>query len=249
MIGDRLLRVARALYGEHTAHHVFEPLVADLQREYTTSNTSRVVLHVRWLGAIARAFAWCFPRAFGMRMPAILFAEVVACAVCFPLAALIFQWREVSSSPYYGWRVIAVLSFTVVPIVWRFRVAAIPEHQRRALTRSYVVLLIAIVLGLGYEQWPTRWGQAAGIVWLAVAGWRVGDPARQHLFSGRTGYFVRVIFVGGCLFVASWPVGVALGVDFGSLYWQRQHLLALSMAFMTVVTLKERFNGFTSIRP
>ena len=248
MIGDRLLRVARALYGEHTAHRVFEPLVADLQREYATSGASRMSLRLRWLAAIAQASVWCVPRAFGVRMPAILFSEVVACAVCFPLAALIFQWREVSSSPYYGWRVIAALSFTVVPIVWRFRVAAIPEHQRRALTRTYVVLISAIVLGLGYEEWPTRWAQVAGIVWLAFAGWRIGDPARQHLFAGRAGTLFKLVIVGGFLFVANWPVGLALGVDLQSPYWQKQQLLAYVMAFMTVSTLKERFNGFTSIR-
>jgi hypothetical protein len=247
MIGDRLLKYARNAYGDDTAKQTFEPLVADFQREHATSSR-RGLLRLQWLAAIAQTCVWCLPRAFGVRMPAILFFEVACCVIFFPLAALAMQWREISmQSGYFGWRLVASLTFTVIPVVWRFRVAAIDPHRRQALTRSHVLVILAAVLGLGYEQWPTRVAQAAGILWLAIAGWRLG--AWQQFGNGWNGTLLKLAGVGGALFVATWPVTLSLGIDRQSLYWQQQQLLSYVMAFMTVVTLKNRFNGFTSIQP
>jgi hypothetical protein len=128
-------------------------------------------------------------------------------------------------------------------------VAAIPEHQGRALTRSYIVILCFVVLALGYEEWPTRFAQVLGILWLALAGWRLGDPNRPHYFSAVPAFIVKIAMVAACLTVATWPVKLALGIDWLSSYWQDQQILLYTMAAFTVTTLKKRFNGFTSIGP
>ena len=141
------------------------------------------------------------------------------------------------------------LSFTVIPIVWRFRVAAIPEHQGRALKRTFVLLISVIVLALGVGAWPARAAQVAGMMWLAVAGWRLGDPNLPQYFSAVPSFIVKIAMVAACLTVASWPVKLALGIDLLSPYWQQQQVLMYTMAGMTVVTLKKRFNDFTSIGP
>src|SRR5687768_10622711 len=250
MAGNRILRIARALYGDDTARAIFEPLIADCEREYSTSQASRVLLRLRWLTAIAQTFIWCAPRALAVRMPTLLLADVIGCALTFPLIALVLQWPEISDQAgFFGWRLVASLSFTVIPVVWRFRVAAIPEHQARALTRSYVLLLCVVVLGLGYEEWPTRAAQVLGILWLALAAWRIGDPNRPQYFGAVPSFIVKIGLVAASLTVASWPVKLALDVDFLSPYWERQQFLVYFMAWMTVLTLKKRFNGFTSIGP
>lgn len=53
--------------------------------------------------------------------------------------------------------------------------------------------------------------------------------------------------VAACLEVASWPVKLALGIGLLSPYWASQELLLYTMAWLSVVTLKKQFNGFTSI--
>ena len=251
MTGDRILRIARALYGDDTARNIFEPLVADCTREYSSSGSSRVLLRLRWLAAIAQTFVWCAPRALAVRMPTLLLLDVIGCVIALPLSALLLQWREIwfEDAGYFGWRLVASLSFTVIPIVWRFRVAAIPEHQARGLTRSYVLVLCLAVLVLGYEEWPTRGAQVLGILWLALAGWRLGDPNRTQYLSAVPAFIVRIAMVAACLEVASWPVKFALGIGFFSPYWASQELLLYTMAWLSVVTLKKRFNGFTSIGP
>ena len=253
MAGQRVLRIARALYGDDTARAIFEPLVADCARDCSTSRSPRVLLRLRWLVAAAQTFIWCAPRALAVRMPTLLLLDVIGCAIAFPLVAFMFQWPEVrvAGSGRFGWSSVwvASLSFTVIPIVWRFRVAAIPEHQGRALTRSFVLLLGAIALSLGEGDWPARAAQVVSIVWLAIVGWRLGDPNRPQYFSAVPSFIVRIAMVAGCLLVASWPLKLALGIDFFSPYWPRQELLLYSMAWITAVTLKKRFNGFTSIGP
>ncbi len=250
MIRDWVLPLARKVYGEEVARLIFEPLVADFDREMR-GRRSPVRLRMQWLGAIAQTFLACAPRAFAFRMPTLLFIDVIGCAVAFPLIALMLQWREIwrEDAGHFGWRLVAALSFTVIPVVWRFRVAAIPEHQGRALARSYILMISAAVLAFGYEEWPTRAAQVIGIFWLGFVGWRLGDPARQQAFTGWTAAFMKMAMVSGCLIAASWPTRLALGVEFQSLFWQQQQWLIYSMALMTVITLKKRFNGFTSIGP
>jgi hypothetical protein len=250
MIGDRLLRVARVLYGEKVAEQVFTPLVADLQRDYASSGEPSARIRLQWLAAVAQTCIWCLPHAFSVRMPVLLAIDVFACVIAFPLIALMFQWREISmQAGHFGWRLIAALSFTVIPVVWRFRVAAISDHHARALMRSYMLLLSGVVLALGYEEWPTRVAQVAGIGWLAVAGWRLGAPTHPQFFTGFSGALVKLGMVGACLFIAALPVRLVLGLETQSLYWQQQQLLSYTMAIVTVITMKNRFNGFTAIRP
>lgn len=253
MTGNRVLRLARALFGDDTARAIFEPLIADFQRECSTRTASRVLVRLRWLAAIAQTFVWCTPRALAVRMPTLLLLDVIGCAIAFPLVAFIFQWPEVrfAGSGRFGWSAVLVasLSFTVIPIVWRFRAAAIPEHQGRALTHSFVLLLSAIAVSLGEGDWSARAAQAVSIVWLAIVGWRLGDQNRPQYFSAVASFFVKIAMVGGCLMVASWPLKLALGIDLLSPYWPRQELLIYTMAWITVVTLKKRFNGFTEIGP
>ena len=247
----RLLALAERLFGPSVRRDVFEPLVADSDRELANTWPARFTLRLRWAGAIALSFVVCTPRAFAVRMPILLLLDVIGCAIALPLSALLLQWREIwfEDAGYFGWRLVASLSFTVIPIVWRFRIAAIPEHQARGLTRSYLLVLCLAVLGLGYEEWPTRVAQVLGILWLALAGWRLGDPNRTQYFTAVPSFIVKLAMVAACLTIASWPVKLALGIDFLSPYWQGQAVLVYTMGFMTVLTLKKRFNGFTSIGP
>ena len=247
----RLLALAERLFGPSARRDVFEPLVADRERELANAGRVRFTLRLRWAGAIALSFIACTPRAFAVRMPAPLVLDVIGCAIALPMIALMLQWLEIGfeDAGYFGWRLVASLSFTVIPIVWRFRVAAIPEHQARGLTRSYVVVLCLAVLGLGYEEWPTRGAQVLGILWLALAGWRLADPNRAQHFSAVPSFIVKLAMVAACLEIASWPVKLALGIGLLSPYWASQELLLYTMAWLSVVTLKKRFNGFTSIGP
>jgi hypothetical protein len=246
-----LLALAERLFGPSVRRDVFEPLLADRQRELANAWPARFTLRLRWAGAITLSFIVCTPRAFVVRMPTPLVLDVIGCAIALPLSALLLQWREIwfEDARYFGWRLVASLSFTVIPIVWRFRAAAIPEHQARGLTRSYVLVLCLAVLGLGYEEWPTRVAQVLGILWLALAGWRLADPNRAQHFSAVPSFIVKLAMVAACLEVASWPVKLALGIGLLSPYWASQEVLLYTMAWLSVVTLKKRFNGFTSIGP
>ena len=74
----RILRIAEAMYGEDTRRQIFEPLVADLQRELAAHPT----LTLRWRIAVAAAFVQCLPRALTLRMRRDLWFDVAVRVAC-----------------------------------------------------------------------------------------------------------------------------------------------------------------------
>src|SRR5688500_17786490 len=71
MIGNRLLQLARAWFDETTVSRVFEPLIADLQRECTeASGLQRRLCHIRGVIYFAISFAVAMPKQVQRRLPA-----------------------------------------------------------------------------------------------------------------------------------------------------------------------------------
>ena len=181
----RLLDLAEFLFGPRARRDVFEPMLADRDRELAVARGATLMLRVRWAMAIARTFVMCTPDALTVRMPTVLLLDVLGCVGSFSIVALIFQLGASADLIQSEWKstLIAALSFTVIPIVWRFRVAAIPEHQGRALTRTFLLVIGAAVLSLAAGEWAAGAAQVAGIIWLAFVGWRLGTD-RAHVSGG-----------------------------------------------------------------
>ncbi len=100
----RLLDLAEFLFGPRARRDVFEPMLADRERELAGARTgaARSGLRVRWAMAIAWTFVMSTPDALTVRMPTVLVLDLIGCVVSFSGVAFIFQLRasaDLSSPP------------------------------------------------------------------------------------------------------------------------------------------------------
>ena len=233
---DRILQLAQALYGEDTRRRIFEPLVADLQRELTAHPR----LRLRWRIAVVAAFIQCAPRAFTPRMPRALWLEVAMCVVGF--GALAFALQQLMKGPpdtgARTWVEIAAasLSFVVIPAVWRIRVAALPHRDRRMLMMLFVAQIAIVQATFGEGGWAARLALAAGTPLLALFGWRLRDQERERISPLSTNPFIRIVMVAIALTIASVPFKLALGIVPWDAPWSERFISYL-LAALVVVTM------------
>lgn len=233
---NRILQLAEALYGEDTRRQIFEPLVADLQRELAAHPT----LTLRWRIAVVAAFVHCLPRALTLRMRRDLWLDVGRRVACF--GALAFALQQFlngrSATATQSWTEIAAvsLSFVVIPVVWRIRISPLPDRERRVIV-GLVVALIAVAQAIfGEGGWVARLALAAGTPLLALFGWRLRDPERERISPLAANPFTRIVMVAAALTIASAPFKLALGI----LPWNTpgsEQFLSYLLAALVVVTM------------
>ena len=233
---NRILQLAEALYGQDTRRQIFEPLVADLQRDLAAHPR----LSLRWRIAVVAAFIQCAPRAFTLRMPRALGLEVAMCVVGF--GALAFALQQLMTGPpdtgARTWLEIAAasLSFVVVPAVWRIRVAALSHRERRMLMMFFVAQIAIVQAIFGEGGWLARLALAAATPLLALFGWRLRHPERERISPLSANPFIQVVMVAAAFAIASVPFKVALGtVPWGGRSSER--FISYLLAALVVVTM------------
>jgi hypothetical protein len=180
--GVRLLRVANDWFDAATVARVFEPLVADWQREYLSApvGRARVTCRVRGAFAFCSTFVSLSPRALASPLriavdgAAWLWLAVFSLLACV-LQVPMFDWPSnlIAQGCLVVWLapsfLAAAVPFALVPVGLRLAQSAGPEWaRRRALVRCALVVTTAHCLALGW------------LVPAANQAWRVGTHDQDH---------------------------------------------------------------------
>jgi len=210
----RLLKIAEFWYGEETRHRVFEPLLADCDNELRGRRS--LFTRIRWWWAVASTFIVCAPRATFSQLPQSLIVELLARAMTFTLLAFGLQWlvgggAAVHIPELWPPSLATSLPLAIIPVIWRIRVADLPEHQRR---------LLAIACGLGFTMLTAassatlRFALANMIstTLLVFWGWRLGDPKTARRLAGSPRRLIPICL--SAIVFALFPVKTALGLGF-----------------------------------
>ena len=231
---NRILRLADALYGEDTRRRIFEPLVADLQRELAVHPR----LTFRWRMAVVAAFVQCLPRALTLRMPRALWFEIAIRVLCFGALAFALQQLMNGRPGTRSWSEMAALSlsFAVIPAVWRIRMSLRPDHERRALAGLFVAVIAVVQASFGEGGWVARLALAAGAPVLALFGWRLRDAERERISPLAANPFIRVVMVAVALTIANVPFDLAIGISPWDAPRSRRFISYL-LATLVVVTM------------
>lgn len=160
--GTHLLAIARLWFDEATVSTVFEPLVADWQREYLGAPTPRA-RHVRyWCGAysFAAAVARCAPRVlFASHSGPDIRTSVMAIAgfsmLGTALNLLLWDWpSNLTRYPYASWPflapafIVSSAPYAMLPLA--LVISARTRHRRQArtlilqMTAAQVVLVVLV---------------------------------------------------------------------------------------------------------
>ena len=233
---DRLLQLAEALYGQDTRRQIFEPLVADLQRELAAHPT----LRLRWRIAVVAAFVQCLPRALTVRMRRGLCLDVAGRVACFGALAFALQqfMNGRPATATQSWTEVAAvsLSFVVIPAVWRIRMSPLPDRERRMIVGLFVALIAVAQAIFGEGGRVARLALAAGTPLLALFGWRLRDPERERISPLSANPFIRIVMVAAALTIASVPFKLALGI----VPWdapRSERFISYLLAALVVVTM------------
>jgi hypothetical protein len=240
---NRILRLADALYGEDTRRQIFEPLVADLQRELAAHPR----LWLRWRLAVAGAFIQCAPRAFTVGTPRALWFEVAVRVAC--VGALAFALLQyLNGRPEAGTRsspalAAAALSFVIIPAVWRIRLSELPPRKQRMMVTWFVALIATVQAVMGEGGWAARLALAAGAPLLALIGWKLRDRERDRTSPLAAHPLVRWVQVAVWLTFATWPAKLALGIRFFDPRWNGDQFVIYLLAGLVIITSgRERRN-------
>jgi hypothetical protein len=209
---NRILRLADALYGDDTRRRIFEPLVADLQRELALHPK----LTLRWRIAVLAAFVQCLPRALTLPMPRGLWFDVAIRVAGFSALAFALQ-QLMNGRPGTGtrsWPEIAALSlsFAVIPAVWRIRTSPLPDRERQVDAGLFVAMVAVVQASFGEGGWVAQLALAAGAPVLALFGWKLHDAERERMSPLAANLFIRIVMVAAALTLASVPFQLALGI-------------------------------------
>jgi hypothetical protein len=122
---SRLLTLAQFLFGEGIRASVFEPLVADRDREVSANRS--IALRLRWWCAIAAAIVTCAPRATFGKLPSSLVVDLGQRAMVFGTLAYALQWVEAamttrSAGAGFPPSIATTAPFLIMPVVWRIAV-------------------------------------------------------------------------------------------------------------------------------
>src|SRR5688572_10801268 len=194
---NRLLTLAQFLFGEKVRWSVFEPLVADRDREVRANRS--MALRLRWWCAIAAALATCVPRATLGRLPSSLVLDLGKRALIFATLAYAVQWVDAILTTRRGEggvppSIATTAPFLMIPVIWRIRVSSIPRHQQRLLAAAFAATCITVSAG-GAETWLVWSGYGASIAWLTVCGWHLAEPVVAEKYPQVTKEGYRLILL------------------------------------------------------
>jgi hypothetical protein len=223
----RVLRLAEYLFGAGIRASVFEPLLADRDRELATRPS--ITLRVRWWFAIASALATCAPRATFGQLPSSLVLDLGKRAIAFFSLAYGLQWAALIVATSRGRSGVApsiatAVPFLIIPVIWKIRVSPVPQHQQRLLAAACAAACTALSAA-GAENWLVWLGYGAGIAWLTAWGFRLGDGTVAEQFPMIRKEWCRIVMVASALIVAAWPVRLALQISLLTPWWPRHQML------------------------
>jgi hypothetical protein len=162
MTGASLLSLARAWFDEGTVSRVFEPLVADWQRECAgLSGTRRAICRARGSAAFATTFILAFARDLRRPLPAGLGGAAWLCIEAFAglgTIVLAYTWRlsYPDLNGTFHWMFLSMLTMAMplalVPasIVLINRSRWQPHDVRRALVRTTAISVVAMIALAGW---------------------------------------------------------------------------------------------------
>jgi hypothetical protein len=214
---NRLLTLARFVYGDAASRLVFEPLLADAQSEIERARWP-ILARVRWQIAMIIALVSYSPRMAAV--PAPLLIDLVVRGVIFGGIAIVLQLAFAwSGAPGVPVSFVSTLPFVVMPIIWRVRVSSLPHYHRRCVAVVITAggaITMAILSGGALEM---RVALAAMAVGVASTGWAMGNP--NH---GKDGVYVdSVVFqgvkIGSTYYLAGWFPLLASGHSVFDSYW------------------------------
>jgi hypothetical protein len=189
--GSRLLALASQWFDEHTVARVFQPLVADLQHEWSAAGTRlRPWIASRGRIAFAVAFLASSPRVLATPAPSWLAWRVLAQIAVFSLPVVIvggaMRWQTLSAQLpgtaatsalgaavillplVFALTVIMAIAIGVAVDVVRGSEDLTPAVQRAVTTRLLIAITIWTVVGGGWivpavnQAWRTSMMAAAG---------------------------------------------------------------------------------------
>jgi hypothetical protein len=173
VIGDRVVRLARRLYGDDTARQVFEPLVADWQREWSSSPHSTAVrMRIAASGASALLIAavTCVVTG-GLPMTRTAFMKGLLILALSSFAALALQVAVISQHLSNIW-IFELRVWLALPRMLTFMIplAILPTMMLwRGLGLSHRAAIITIA--------------GASMLTVIVAGWLVPKTQGEPPFS------------------------------------------------------------------
>jgi len=234
-----LLAVAEWICGPTARALVFEALAADAQDEMRRSRWP-FATRVRWMAAILVAIVTCASRGTFGRLPSSLILDLGKRALTFGTLAYALQWMAAGMTTNragagFPPSIATTVPFLIIPVVWRICVASIPQHQKRLLSIAVATACIALSIS-GAESWLVWSGYAAGIAWLTLCGWRLGDPAVAEEYQLLTKTWYRTVMVATALMVAGWTVRLAMQIGLLTPFWPR-HQLLISYMMAAAITL------------
>jgi hypothetical protein len=235
----RLLALAEFIYGAGVRRRVFEALAADWLRE--CGSRPPLALRARWWLAIVTTFLGCLPRAAFGDLSLSFGIDVAGRAIAFGALALAWQWLVGIRASGAAWppSLLTTLPFIMVPVIWRLRLEGIPVHQQRLLTAAFTAACMIAGWFSGAPEWPIRAAIAISIVWLAIAGWRLGDYHLRHYSPYQTPW-AYVIYPAAAIILSSWPIKIALGIGLFDSWWPGDNLIAYIVGALIGLSVKGR---------
>jgi hypothetical protein len=205
---------------------VFEPLLADWQREIAANRSS--LLRARWWGAIALTVLQSLPRAaFGGLRGAFVLA-LAGRAAAFLTLAFAVQWlfgiRLSPRSDAQAWppSFATTFFFMMTPVIWRVRREAIPVQQQRLITIAFLMVCVAGAWVAAGADLTLGAAMFLGAAWLTFSTWRIFTAVMyEHL---PVTAWVTGVYPATAIIIASVPVKLALGISLWRPWWHGDNM-------------------------
>lgn len=236
MPGTRLLQFARRWFPPSTVSNVFEPLVADWQREVSGVRSRRAQLRLRlqWSAAFLSALLLSGLRQIAVLPPVRVAAGAGARGLI--LAGLGFALQRTFQRPHdvpgLNAALVDSLPFAVIAVVDTIRAADLPLYRRRLLATQAVLAAGLVLYLFGAATPEQRLALALMPVVLGVFGWTLRAWHEQQRGWGSR-WFVATVLTSSALSLSAYPLKWTLGMNLFGRWWGGD--VMFSVAIATVV--------------
>lgn len=226
---QQLLRCVDVVLGPRVRESVFEPMVADWQRDCGPRLT---LTCARWWTATLATFIHCVPRATFGNLPRPFVLDVAGRALALFALAFALQWflgaRLGPASGARAWppSLATTLPFVVGPAIWFVRRGQIPRHQQRLLVIMLAAAAIVATLLSAQPGWTLGLAYTCMTIWLAFHGWKMVDRERVR------GRWIPGLYAAAAMIVGSWPIKLALGISIWKPWWPGDNLIPYIIAMV-----------------
>jgi len=231
--GTGLLAFARAWLPPAVVTNVFEPLVADWQREVSGARSRRAQLRLRlqWSAAFLSALLLSGLREIAVLPPVRVAAGAGARGLI--LAGLGFALQRTFQRPHdvpgLNAALVDSLPFAVIAVVDTIRAADLPLHRQRLLAVQAVLGSALVLLLFGAASLEQRLALALMPVVLGVFGWTLRAwHEQQRGWVSR--WFVATALTSSALSLSAYPLKWALGMNLFARWWGGDVMFSVAVA-------------------